>query len=110
MNPKLRLGSNSIKEIKSHPFFKGIDFDKIMDIDAPFKPLGRDQDTTYFPKANAEDEDIQTILNDRQSILERQDNKEFNKFDNVCYDTLSNINSKEASKAIVRAERMRKRK
>ena len=58
MDPKLRLGALSIKEIKKHPFFKGIKFDKIMEMDAPFKPLGRDQDTTYFPKANAEDEDI----------------------------------------------------
>ena len=58
MDPKKRLGFQTIKDIKSHPFFKGINFDKIMEMDAPFKPLGRDQDTTYFPKANAEDEDI----------------------------------------------------
>ena len=58
MDPTLRLGAQSINEIKNHPFFKGIKFDEIMEMDAPFKPLGRDQDTTYFPKANAEDEDI----------------------------------------------------
>jgi hypothetical protein len=40
------------------------------------------------------------ILSDRASILEKQENKEFNRFDNVCYDTLQSINQKEAMKAI----------
>ena len=42
--------------------------------------------------------------------MEMQNAKEFNKFDVVCYDTLQSINAKEASKAMVRAERMKKRK
>jgi serine/threonine-protein kinase RIM15 len=71
MDPKKRLGSASIDEVKKHPFFKEIDWEHIMDIDAPFKPMGRDQDATYFPKANENDEDLQSILNDKQSILLR---------------------------------------
>ncbi len=110
MNPKTRLGSRSIDEIKQHPFFKGIDWDKIMEMESPFKPLGREQDTQYFPKANEHDAEIQMILNDRQSVLEKQENKEFNRFDNVCYDTLQSINAKEATKAMIRAERMKKRR
>jgi serum/glucocorticoid-regulated kinase 2 len=42
MDPKKRLGYQTIKDIKNHPFFKGINFEKIMEMDAPFKPLGRD--------------------------------------------------------------------
>jgi len=29
-----------------------------MEMEAPFKPLGRDQDTQYFPKASEQDEDL----------------------------------------------------
>jgi hypothetical protein len=58
MNPKTRLGSRSIDEIKEHPFFKGIDWGKIMEMESPFKPMGREQDTQYFPKANEHDADI----------------------------------------------------
>ncbi len=100
MDPKVRLGAKNIDQIKQHAFFKGIDWVHIMEMEAPFKPMGKEQDTQYFPKANEHDADIQMILNDRASILEKQDNKEFNKFDNVCYDTLQSINAKEATKAI----------
>lgn len=94
-NPRQRLGYKNINEIKQHPFFKSIDWDHIMDMEAPFKPGGREQDATYFPKANEQDEDLQIIINDKRS-MERQDNKDFNKFDAVCYDTLQSINQKEA--------------
>lgn len=42
MNPKTRLGAKSIEEVKSHPFFKGIDWNKIMEMESPFKPMGRE--------------------------------------------------------------------
>lgn len=42
MDPKKRLGSHSINEVKDHPFFKGIDWAHIMEMDAPFKPMGRE--------------------------------------------------------------------
>ena len=77
-------------------------------MDAPFKPMGREQDTAYFPKANEQDEDIQIILNDRREIVNTD--RDFNKFDEVCYDTLMDINAKEAMKAMIRVERMRKRR
>lgn len=98
-NPKTRLGSNGIKELKEHPFFNGFDWDKIMEMKAPFIPAGRVQDAGYFPKASEQDEDLQIILNDKRN-MEKQDNKDFNKFDVVCYDTLQSINQKEAMRVM----------
>ncbi len=42
MNPKKRLGASGITEVKKHAFFKDIEWDKIMEMEAPFKPLCRD--------------------------------------------------------------------
>ena len=33
-----RLGINGVDEIKKHPFFKGIDWDNIRNVKAPFFP------------------------------------------------------------------------
>ena len=50
-----RLGKNGIEEIKSHPFFKGVDWDNIRSTKAPFIPeLENDYDTKYFEKVNVE--------------------------------------------------------
>jgi serine/threonine protein kinase len=42
INPKTRLGAKSIDELKNHNFFKGLQWDKIMEMEPPFKPMGRD--------------------------------------------------------------------
>ena len=48
-----RLGKNGIKEIKSHPFFKKVDWDNIHNAKVPFIPeLENDYDTKYFEKVN----------------------------------------------------------
>jgi len=52
-NPANRLGSGSdkVEEIKRHPFFSGIDWNRLLrkDIDPPFKPAAtRAEDATYF--------------------------------------------------------------
>lgn len=50
-NPKKRLGYNSADEVKNHPFFKGIDFDKVLrkEYKPPFIPkLKNDTDLRYF--------------------------------------------------------------
>eukprot|EP01147_Barroeca_monosierra_P005054 gene5054-6966_t len=49
--PTARLGYNGAKEIKAHPFFKDIDWQKLYnkEIDPPFKPdLGGIDDMRYF--------------------------------------------------------------
>ncbi|KAH8925911.1 AGC/NDR protein kinase [Atractiella rhizophila] len=49
-NPELRLGRNGADEIKNHPFFDGVDWATIRQIEAPFIPKLRSiTDTSYFP-------------------------------------------------------------
>jgi serine/threonine protein kinase len=53
INPKERLGYNGANEIKSHPFFSDIDFDKVYNkkIKPPFVPKIKDEtDLKYFDK------------------------------------------------------------
>ena len=49
-DPNKRLGKNGSEEIKSHPFFKGIDWDNIKNtMKPPFIPeIENDYDTKYF--------------------------------------------------------------
>ncbi|GAA6063415.1 hypothetical protein JCM10212_002084 [Sporobolomyces blumeae] len=45
-----RLGRNSADEIKQHPFFAGVDWNTIRNIESPFIPQLRSlTDTSYFP-------------------------------------------------------------
>lgn len=44
------MGRNGADEIKAHPFFAGVDWNTLRDIEAPFKPqLQSITDTSYFP-------------------------------------------------------------
>ena len=49
-DPNKRLGKNGSEEIKSHPFFKGVDWDNIRNnMKPPFIPdIENDYDTKYF--------------------------------------------------------------
>lgn len=42
-NPLYRLGAKGVTEIKQHPFFRFVDWDKLAkrEIPAPFKPIIR---------------------------------------------------------------------
>ena len=47
--PETRLGIHGVEEIKKHPFFKGVDWNNIRKVKAPFIPdLKNDFDTHYF--------------------------------------------------------------
>ena len=50
-NSNKRLGLNGPEEIKSHPFFKDLNWDNITNLNAPFIPqLKNEYDTHYFDK------------------------------------------------------------
>ena len=67
LDPYKRLGASSIDEIKNHPWFKGINWEHIEDIELPFIPELKDKtDTSYFipPDINIEKEIGKDILDD----------------------------------------------
>lgn len=50
-----RIGRESAAEIKAHPFFTGVDWDKIRECEPPFVPQLRSIiDTAYFPTEDLE--------------------------------------------------------
>ncbi|XP_027349054.1 serine/threonine-protein kinase tricorner-like [Abrus precatorius] len=56
-----RLGSNGADEIKAHPFFEGVEWDKLYQIEAAFIPEVNDElDTQNFEKFEESDTQIQS--------------------------------------------------
>lgn len=49
VEPSKRLGSNGAQEIKDHPYFKGVDWDRVYEEEASFVPaIEHPEDTDYF--------------------------------------------------------------
>ncbi|KAI1161736.1 serine/threonine protein kinase [Nemania serpens] len=62
-NTEARLGRSGAHEIKSHAFFRGVEFDSLRRIRAPFEPrLTSAIDTTYFPTDEIDQTDNATLL------------------------------------------------
>ena len=50
-----RLGTNGIQEIKSHPFFRGLNWEKLREMKSPFIPnIKDDEDCSRFDKFDEE--------------------------------------------------------
>ena len=94
-NPKKRIG---YEKIISHPFFKGIDWDKVKNkkITPPFVPKVGDNLFKYFN--NEDDLKKEYIIHEKNKILNRSDNAEFYKknifnIEDSFNDDNDNINS-----------------
>ncbi|KAI6785954.1 Serine/threonine-protein kinase cot-like protein [Emericellopsis cladophorae] len=62
-NTENRLGRGGAQELKNHAFFRGVDFDSLRRIRAPFEPrLTSNIDTTYFPTDEIDQTDNATML------------------------------------------------
>ncbi|KAI1172907.1 serine/threonine protein kinase [Nemania sp. FL0916] len=62
-NTEARLGRGGAHEIKNHSFFRGVEFDTLRRIRAPFEPrLTSAIDTTYFPTDEIDQTDNATVL------------------------------------------------
>lgn len=62
-NTEARLGRNGAQDIKAHAFFRGVEFDSLRRIRAPFEPrLTSNIDTTYFPTDEIDQTDNATVL------------------------------------------------
>ena len=67
-NTENRLGRGGAHEIKSHSFFRGVEFDSLRRIRAPFEPrLTSNIDTTYFPTDEIDQTDNATLLKAAQA-------------------------------------------
>ncbi|KAF8639773.1 hypothetical protein AX17_001033 [Amanita inopinata Kibby_2008] len=54
LDPSQRLGSNGAEEVKAHPFFSSVDWDKVTTIEAAFIPQVTDPESTdYFDPRGA---------------------------------------------------------
>jgi len=72
---KDRIGRKGVEEIKSHPFFKGIDWDNIRKGNGPFVPqISHPLDTRHFPQYDVDAiEDEQSQEEIRQMEEEDKD-------------------------------------
>jgi protein-serine/threonine kinase len=67
-NSENRLGRGGAHEIKGHAFFRGVEFDSLRRIRAPFEPrLTSNIDTTYFPTDEIDQTDNATLLKAAQA-------------------------------------------
>ncbi|KAI0126095.1 kinase-like domain-containing protein [Xylariales sp. AK1849] len=63
VNTENRLGRSGAQDIKAHNFFRGVEFDSLRRIRAPFEPrLTSNIDTTYFPTDEIDQTDNATVL------------------------------------------------
>ena len=70
-NSNSRLGKNGSEEIKSHPFFKGINWNKIKEMKPPFIPkLKNDYDIKYFEIFESNDDFYPDINNKKRKDAE----------------------------------------
>ena len=73
-NSENRLGKNGIQEIKTHPFFKGINWLKVKEMKPPFIPdLKNDWDTKYFDAF----EYIEPFYPDPEKVVRKRNEPEF---------------------------------
>jgi serine/threonine protein kinase len=83
-NPKKRLGYRGADEVKQHPFFKGVDFDKVLrkEYKPPFIPkLKDDLDLRYFDESFTE----LRVDSEKNDDKDEEDEKDDFKFEGFSY-------------------------
>ena len=83
-NPKKRLGYRGADEVKQHPFFKGVDFDKVLrkEYKPPFVPkLNDDLDLRYFDESFTE----LRVDSEKNDDKDEEDEKDDFKFEGFSY-------------------------
>lgn len=69
-NPSTRLGSKGVRELKSHPFFRGVNWEKIGDCFSPIHPEPREtQQSEDYPNPSAKERPIYESFNSKFSKL-----------------------------------------
>lgn len=68
-DPANRLGRLGADQIKSHPFFRGVDWSSLRKIRAPFEPnLTSAVDTQYFPIDEIPQQDNSGMIRERERV------------------------------------------
>ena len=103
--PDKRLGFKDVNDIKQHEFFKDVDWNQINKMSPPFIPeVQNDIDTTFFAENKKFDmKELEIIQNDMDNF-----ETNLNDFDSTVFNTLAEINKKEAQKAMVKAVELSK--
>ena len=86
-NPKKRLGYNSADEVKNHPFFKDIDFKKVLNKEykPPFVPkLDSETDLKYFEQIDGGMEEEKK--ENEEILVEKDDEKDDLHFEGFSYE------------------------
>ena len=69
-NPSTRLGSKGVRELKSHPFFRGVNWEKIGDSFSPIHPEPREtQQSEDYPNPSAKERPLYESFNSKFSKL-----------------------------------------
>ena len=87
-NPKKRLGYNSADEVKNHPFFKDIDFKKVLNKEykPPFVPkLDSESDLKYFEQIDGVMPEEEKKENE-EILVEKDDEKDDLHFEGFSYE------------------------
>ena len=87
-NPKKRLGYNSADEVKNHPFFKDIDFKKVLNKEykPPFVPkLDSETDLKYFEQIDGVMPEEEKKENE-EILVEKDDEKDDLHFEGFSYE------------------------
>ncbi|OHT06487.1 hypothetical protein TRFO_25518 [Tritrichomonas foetus] len=99
-DPKKRLGSQSIDEIKNHPWFKGIDWNNLLEMKPPFVPqLENEEDTSYFEEryelTNDDESEIREDIKSIKDELEQmnREKKEIRKSSSFFNDEIAVSNT-----------------
>lgn len=69
-----RLGCNGVEEIKAHPFFRGLDWDRMRDQESKYKPVSQgEDDCTRFDRFEEEEPWLPTGDDSKKSRKMRKD-------------------------------------
>ena len=69
-DPKKRLGSRGVEEVKRHPFFQGLDWTNLRSATPPFVPhVSNPADTRYFAEDSRKRFSLKELLASLQNVL-----------------------------------------
>jgi serine/threonine protein kinase len=90
--PEDRLGAQGADAVTSHPFFKAIQWDKLLqkEVDPPFKPIQKENSSDVAPEGNLSPQELSQIMPSTDSL---STSPSFHQFSFSSDDSLANVDS-----------------